>query len=86
MWFVVEAAIAKKKKRIFHAWFVIEATNLKEDDPRMIRYQSRNCRRRCTKSDSSLKPQLQKKRHQVWFIIKVETTKVDASCVAANAK
>ncbi|KAG5579672.1 hypothetical protein H5410_050299 [Solanum commersonii] len=72
--FVVEAATTKKK--IFHVWFVIKATTLKEDDPRMIRHQSCNCRRRCTKCGSSLKPQLQKKRHQVWFVIKVETTKM----------
>ncbi|KAG5595539.1 hypothetical protein H5410_036771 [Solanum commersonii] len=45
----------------------------------MIRHQIRNCRRKCTKCGSSLKPQLQKKRHQVWFVIKVETTKVDVS-------
>ncbi|KAG5630421.1 hypothetical protein H5410_002138 [Solanum commersonii] len=69
VWFIVEAATVKKK--IFHVWFIIRDTTLKEDDPHMIRHQSRNCRRRCTKCGSSLKLQLRKKMHQVWFVIKV---------------
>ena len=58
--FVVRACNYKKKKeeRMFHVWFVIKATTVKEGDPHMIHHQSRNYRRRCAKCGSSLKPQL----------------------------
>ena len=52
-----------------------QATILKEAETR------RNCRRRCTKYGSSLKLQLQKKDHQIWFVIKVEATKEEISSV-----
>lgn len=74
------------KKRIFDVWFVIKAITQKEDDPHIIHHQNHNCRRRCTKCGLFLKSKFQKKSHQVWIIIKVENTKIDASCVTANAK
>ncbi|KAG5630403.1 hypothetical protein H5410_002120, partial [Solanum commersonii] len=83
VWFIIKVKTTKKKtssvvcrrsrnckKKIFHVWF-IKSTTVKDDDPCMILHQSRNCRRTCTKCGSSLKLQLQKKRHQVWFVAKV---------------
>ncbi|KAG5630399.1 hypothetical protein H5410_002116 [Solanum commersonii] len=46
---------------------------LEEYDPRL------NCRRSYSKCGSSLMLQMQKKRHQVWFVIKVETIKEETS-------